>query len=252
MLLYLIRHGDPIYDPDSLTPLGHKQAAALAPRLVPLGFDKIFVSPMLRAKQTAAPTCEALGMVPEEREFLREDALFDKMSMPLPADVLSTDEDGNPCIKTVERVRWAFHQQATNYKTADSYHMTDDWHTLPAFAQCKSLGPAFYEFTKKSDEFLAELGYVREGDHYRIENPKYERVAVFCHQGVSLCWLSHMLSIPPHILWGSFDVTHSGISVIKFKNYQNGITLPLCLCLSDTSHLFHADLPLKYQGKLPF
>ena len=32
MLLYVIRHGDPIYDPDSLTELGHEQARALAKR----------------------------------------------------------------------------------------------------------------------------------------------------------------------------------------------------------------------------
>ncbi len=29
MLLYYIRHGDPIYDPDSLTPLGERQSEAL-------------------------------------------------------------------------------------------------------------------------------------------------------------------------------------------------------------------------------
>ena len=30
MLLYIVRHGDPIYNPDSLTPKGHLQAKALA------------------------------------------------------------------------------------------------------------------------------------------------------------------------------------------------------------------------------
>ena len=30
MLLFVVRHGDPIYDPDSLTPLGKLQAEALA------------------------------------------------------------------------------------------------------------------------------------------------------------------------------------------------------------------------------
>ena len=32
MLLYFIRHGDPVYSPDSLTPLGHEQAKALERR----------------------------------------------------------------------------------------------------------------------------------------------------------------------------------------------------------------------------
>ena len=30
MILYFVRHGEPIYDPDSLTPLGHEQAKALS------------------------------------------------------------------------------------------------------------------------------------------------------------------------------------------------------------------------------
>ena len=41
MLLFLIRHGDPIYDPDSLTPLGKKQAEAVAKRLALYGKSKL-------------------------------------------------------------------------------------------------------------------------------------------------------------------------------------------------------------------
>ena len=45
MLLYYVRHGDPIYDPDSLTPLGMEQAAAVARRLAKFGVDEIYSSP---------------------------------------------------------------------------------------------------------------------------------------------------------------------------------------------------------------
>ena len=34
MLFFYVRHGDPIYNPDSLTPLGHEQAKALSKRFV--------------------------------------------------------------------------------------------------------------------------------------------------------------------------------------------------------------------------
>lgn len=241
MLLYIIRHGDPIYNPDSLTPLGHKQAEALVPRLAPLNFDKIFVSPLIRARQTAEPTAKALNIEPEIREFLSEGKLFDKMSTSLPTD------DG----ETV-RKRWCFHQQTTNFLSAETYHMTDDWYTLSAFDGCEDIKGAYDEFAKGADDFLAELGYIRQEDHYKIDNPKYDRVAVFCHQGVGLTWISRMLCLPPHILWGCFDITHTGISVLEFKNYEDGKTLPKCLCLSDTSHLFAGGMPLEYCGTLPF
>ena len=56
MLFYYVRHGDPIYNPDSLTEFGHAQAEALAKRLSILGFDKIYASSSNRARQTAEPT----------------------------------------------------------------------------------------------------------------------------------------------------------------------------------------------------
>ena len=62
MLLYIVRHGDPIYNPDSLTPKGHLQAKALAKRFALHGLDKIYSSPLIRAQQTAKPTCDILGL----------------------------------------------------------------------------------------------------------------------------------------------------------------------------------------------
>ena len=44
MLLFYVRHGDPIYSPDSLTPLGERQAEAIAKRLSLYGIDDIYTS----------------------------------------------------------------------------------------------------------------------------------------------------------------------------------------------------------------
>ena len=54
MLLYYIRHGDPVYEPDSLTALGHRQAEAVAKRLALHGMDKIYCSSSNRAVLTAS------------------------------------------------------------------------------------------------------------------------------------------------------------------------------------------------------
>lgn len=50
MLLYYIRHGDPIYNPDSLTGLGHKQSEALSKRLADSGIEAVYCSPSNRAR----------------------------------------------------------------------------------------------------------------------------------------------------------------------------------------------------------
>lgn len=50
MILYYIRHGDPIYNPNQLTPLGERQAEAAAKRLAVYGMDKIYASVSNRAR----------------------------------------------------------------------------------------------------------------------------------------------------------------------------------------------------------
>ena len=45
MRIILIRHGDPNYEKDCLTELGHKQASAAAQRLLSEGIDEIYSSP---------------------------------------------------------------------------------------------------------------------------------------------------------------------------------------------------------------
>lgn len=58
MLLFYVRHGDPVYNPDSLTPLGKRQAEAVAKRLAIYGIDKIYSSTSNRAYRTAMPLSE--------------------------------------------------------------------------------------------------------------------------------------------------------------------------------------------------
>ena len=60
MLFFYVRHGDPIYNPDMLTSLGHEQAKAVAKRLSLFGVDRVFASSSNRARQTAEPTCALL------------------------------------------------------------------------------------------------------------------------------------------------------------------------------------------------
>ena len=62
MLLYIIRHGDPDYSTDTLTEKGVLQAEAVGKRLAATGIDKIYSSPMGRARLTAEPTCRLLGL----------------------------------------------------------------------------------------------------------------------------------------------------------------------------------------------
>ena len=72
MLLFYIRHGDPIYAPDQLTGLGRRQAEAVGRRLALYGVDRIFSSTSTRAYQTALPTAEILKKEITQLDFAHE------------------------------------------------------------------------------------------------------------------------------------------------------------------------------------
>ncbi len=230
MLLYVIRHGDPDYEHDSLTPLGQRQAEAVARRLSVNGIDRIYSSPLGRAVATAKPTSEILRLPIEIEDWCSEGHAWHDI-----AGKMGGDHD-----------TWPFHIQNTKIKTEETVRATlDNWYEQECFSSIR--GKEGYErIQAASDDFLARQGYVREGCKYRIERPNDDRVAVFCHQGFSMEWLPVLLQIPQQYTFASFDFTHAAISIFHFENRPDGYTMPRCLCLSDTSYLYEDRLPLIY------
>ena len=233
MKLYIIRHGDPDYENDCLTPLGRRQAEALAKRFAVHPPDKIYSSPLGRARETALPTCEILKKELEILNWTSESAAYEQMS-----------------VMEGESSRWCFAQQNTNYKNNRTIRFYDDWIQAHNEFQTASVSACIERIGKRSDEFLESFGYKRDGCIYKIVSPSEESIAVFCHQGFGLTWLSHLMQIPPHIVWGTFDISHSGVTMFHFENYANGITAPRCLMLSDLSHILRCGLPMRFENKL--
>ena len=232
MLLYIIRHGDPIYEPDSLTEKGKLQAQALAKRLAVHGLDRIYASPMIRARMTAEPTCQLLGMEAKIEEWTSEALAWEGLSV--------LEPDG--------RRHWCFQIPNTRLKNDETLYLDGEWYTAPCFQE--DYRKPYQRICDASDEFIARRGYQREGAVYRILRHSEERIAVFCHQGFGLTWMSHLLQIPPHIFWSSFDVTHTGLSIFRFENSAGGFTNPKCLCFSDTSHIYREGLPMQFENRI--
>ena len=69
MKLLIVRHGDPDYDIDSLTEKGWKEVEYLSQNLSKLDVKAFYVSPLGRAKDTAAPTLKKMGRTATECEW---------------------------------------------------------------------------------------------------------------------------------------------------------------------------------------
>ena len=111
MNIYLIRHGEAAEhwhkaDDPGLSALGHQQAADIAQKLLPqLGPDvRLVSSPMVRARETAQPLAEALGIPPTIVEPFRE--------IPTPVD----RADRHEWLRTIALQNWQ-----------DQHAMVRDW-----------------------------------------------------------------------------------------------------------------------------
>ena len=83
MLFFYVRHGDPTYTPDQLTPLGRRQAEAVGKRLAMFGVDRIYASTSVRAQQTAEPTCEMTKKEKVLLDFCHETHAWMEMTIKL-------------------------------------------------------------------------------------------------------------------------------------------------------------------------
>lgn len=237
MLFFYIRHGDPIYDPDSLTPLGKKQAEALAKRLALYGIDRIYASTSNRAIMTAQPTCDLLKKEMTLLDFTNEIHAWNEL--------------------TVEGrlgKRWIFEDpDVRSLVTEESViKLGHRWYEHPALAKY-SFQKGISRIDAETDNFFLSLGYehIRGTGKYKAIMPNDDRVALFAHAGFGLAFLSSLLDIPYPMFFTRFDLSHSGMTVIEFKE-EDGYAIPRVLTLSSDSHLYREGLPTNYNNKLRF
>lgn len=236
MLLFYVRHGDPIYNPDSLTPLGHRQAEALAKRFAIYGLDEIYSSPSVRARQTAQPTCEVLKKEPIILDWCCESKAWAQMTV-----------EYEPGKRT-----WSFFHRPTRelFVSPEVRALGDKWYTHPAFEKTK-FGEGVARIEGETDKLLLSLGYRnnREKGYYSCETPNDKRIALFAHEGFGKSFLSAVLNIPYNEICTKFEFGHSGMTVIEFPNDE--ICIPHVLQHSNDSHLYREGLGTKYHNRIP-
>ena len=237
MLLYYVRHGDPVYVPDSLTPLGKRQAEAISKRFAVYGLDEIYSSPLIRALETARPTCEVLKKEAVILDWCNEEVAYGYMSVPT--------ENG--------KGDWCYQDHPTKelFMNADVRALGRKWYTHPAFAETR-FGEGIERMERETDKFLLSLGYRhdRERGGYIAENPNEKRIGLFAHEGIGKLFLSAVLDIPYNEICTKFGMEHTGMTVIKFADV-NGFCIPEVLQLSNDSHLYREGVGTKYNNRIP-
>ncbi len=217
MKLYLIRHGDPDYVHDGLTAAGKREAECLAGRIAPMDIREYYVSPLGRARDTAAPTLALAGREAVTLDWLQEIAIpVIRPDGPglVPWDWLPQDWLADPLLLSPEH--WKEHEV---FREAHVGEFCDE--VIAAF-----------------DAFLAEHGYERDGLLYRVRRPNSDAIVFFCHLGVSCLLLSHLLHCSPMILWHGTALLPTSVTTVCTEERRPGIAAFRATALGDVSHLY--------------
>lgn len=220
MKLIIVRHADPDYSIDSLTPTGWEEARILADRLCKLDVKAFYCSPLGRAKDTASLTLKALGREAEILPWLRE----------FPPMILKPD-------KKAPGIAWDW--LPADWTGEPAYYEMDGWTKTPIMRQADMESHYAY-VTGQLDGLLARHGYVRENNLYRAEHANTDTVVFFCHFGLECVLLSHLLHIPPMVLWHGTCAAPTSVTILNTEERQEGIAYFRMSAFGDTSHLYAA------------
>lgn len=227
MRLYIIRHADPDYPGNTITPTGHQEAAALARRMKDVGLSRIYTSPINRALLTAQYTSDITGIP--------------IVTLPWTAEL---SMGAVTCADGTQNVAWVLDGEIIR---GGDLPTNEDWHQHPALCHYDFLAH-YRRIQKDSDAFLQGQGYQRDRGIYRVLQHNEERIAVFCHAGFGVSWLAHLLEIPLPLAWSSFYLAPSSVTTVLMETRTPEIAVPRALSVSDTSHVYAENLSESRRG----
>mmetsp|Transcript_2463 Transcript_2463/g.2696 ORF Transcript_2463/g.2696 Transcript_2463/m.2696 type:complete len:293 (+) Transcript_2463:226-1104(+) len=132
----------------------------------------------------------------------------------------------------------------------------------------------YNDLCSESDDFLAKHGIHRKKGVYYMSkadssdpSKRLAKIVVFCHGGLGLTWLAHLLHIPLPLIHSSFWLAPSSVTTILFDEWHEEmpnssdseekndaiILTPRALCVGGTNHLASAGLqtaPSRYEEHL--
>ncbi len=229
MKILFIRHGDPDYELDSLTPKGFREVELLADRMEKTPVTEFYCSPLGRAQATARPTLERLNKTAETLWWLEE----------FPSYILDPETKKR-------RIPWDL--MPSYWTKREELYDKNTWLDSDVM-QSGDVAIKYSAVTKAFDEFLARHGYERVGNLYRAVRPNTDTIAFFCHFGIESVLLSHLFGLSPIVFWQGFVALPSSVTTVITEEREEGIAYFRCNNFGDISHLYAANEPPSFSAR---
>ncbi len=219
MKLLIVRHADPDYSIDSLTPTGWRKRNCFLTGLSVLRRTLLCLAfrpgtghsfPDFKKANRTAETCEWL------QEFSPR--------------IIKPGMDRTSCIWDWLPELWT--KELRYYDPEEWYH-TDAMRSIHVEEEFKRV-------TSEFDRLLAAHGYEREGLYYRAVRPNRDTIVLFCHFGVECVLLSHLMHVSPMPLWHGLCAAPSSVTTIYTEERRQGIASFRAGTFGDVSHLYAA------------
>lgn len=225
MRLMIVRHGDPDYAKDSLTPKGWREAELLAERMSRLTVKEFYVSPLGRAKDTASLTLKKINRTAIECDWLKE----------FPPQIYRPD------VADHKTIAWDWMPE--DWTGEEIYYQRKGWYETLVMQEGK-VGEEYSYVIKSFDELLAEHGYVRDGELYRVQKANRDTLVFFCHFGLECVLLSHLMNVSPMILWHHTCAAPTSVTTVYTEERREGKAIFRVSGFGDISHLYaHGEEP---------
>lgn len=217
MEIFLIRHADPDYKNDTITPEGHRQALALAESFRSDRPDVLYSSPMGRAIQTQSYLAQMAELTPVILEWLHE------------LDGGCVDGDA----------AWEHHGH--DFLSNGRFSSPQSWWVdHPRFEFLKS---SYEKVSQGFDELMRKHGYEKQKNLYKINKPCAAKIALVCHKGTILTLLAYLLHWSLPLIYIHGEIHPTGVTRLLWKENSDGYAVPKLIRLNDTSHLS----PLRFE-----
>lgn len=217
MRIIFVRHGHPNYRNDCLTEIGHLQGNAVAERLKDEKIDRICSSSCGRARETAEHIAVHHNLPVITYDFMREIGWGSLNGEPL-------FQKGHPWLTIDDMII-----KGENIHDAD-------WATGDRFSNNEVIRHV-RRVTEGFDGWLAGLGYVREGNYYRVIRKNTDNVLMASHGGASCAALGHLFSLPFPLATAIISANYTAITIVSMEGEEGDLILPRFELMNDAKHI---------------
>ena len=231
MRILLIRHAEPDYTVDSLTPKGRVEAELLSRRLIRYPVRDFYVSPLGRARETAEYTLSRLGRTAEVLPWLAD--FRGRCLNP------ETGRKGLP---------WDLSPRL--WSGLPGAHDVNSWMNAPFFAG-SDVPQIWQETVSGADELLARYGFRKDGPVWRGSANSRDTIVLFCHFGISMAFAGYLMDLSPLELWHrTLTLTSSLTELVTEERLPGEVSFRMTR-LGDITHLESAGEKRSTAGLFP-